>query len=209
MNCELLEILTVFAKHQTTMFEIHKLQKMPLTERDFADELFESFPIEERRNVYLYLSVWNRPGLEAVLRRRLAAETDFSARMILAELIDSITGVSKPEPSPFHYTADGTLHFPERPESYKRTLAEAVSRFAADAGDRQAGQQFRALEPAPADFTDELFAELTSHERQQIYTRLLPWFGDHFLKAVLQRRLRSETNPDCRRTIAALLGSLP
>jgi hypothetical protein len=71
--------------------------------------------------------------------------------------------------------------------------------------DRNASERIQELEATDRDFSDTVFDSLTPQGRLEIYSMLLLWCGYTYLKRILERRVKVETDPACILSISVML----
>lgn len=173
------------------------------TELDFSDELLNTFAPDERVVicVILFCSCWHEPS-EQFLRRRIAVENDMRCRKILeahiARMLDGRRhGKRKKEP----------VGYKQRTPDFQNRLRDLVLQHVNNPQDRNASQRIQELEPTDQDFSDKVLDSLTPQGRLEVYSMLLLWCGYTYLKRIVERRVKVETDPACKLSISVMLRS--
>ncbi len=217
MNMKLQQLLDEFANGdgEESVTAIEKVEELQLTESDFSDELFDTFEAKARKLVYMGIQWWfaRRPatGLQ-ILEHRLAIENDSNCKKWLEFYIGSWTEPNEAKRAYRRTMASVELPEKERTPENARMVRDAIVEYLHFIGEpvskkAQQSKAIRDLKPTDEDFDDEFLDSLAPRTRLEVYANLLFWCGYAYLKKVLDRRVRLETDRVCNRAIATMLRS--
>ena len=199
MNARLHELLRNYFDHPSED-GLKKLAEYRVPESEFTDELMDSFPPHERREVYC--RIWNCCGhvpSEGFLQHRIEVETDPVCQRSLNLTLRLINLRKRPFGEcnrHIHPTLD-------RGHAFRTLILQHIK----NPEDPSSTQSILTLEPDAQDFDDHLLDSLTPEERLDVYPMLLAWCGPAVQKNILERRVLMETDSGCKFAIAVLLRS--
>jgi hypothetical protein len=94
MRDSLKELIQRFLDEPDNLDVTVRIRNLRLSETDFTDELFETFPAESRRRIYPMLLLWtNRDIFREIVERRALSEVDWNCNQRLQFII---TGLKAP-----------------------------------------------------------------------------------------------------------------
>ena len=92
MNDILRNLVSQFVKEPESASLSIQIKQLRPTEDDFSDELFDSFPVDARLQIYPMVLFWVRPvNSRKILERRINSEADKRGRYFVQKILSSVT----------------------------------------------------------------------------------------------------------------------
>jgi hypothetical protein len=160
---------------------------------DFGDDLFESFDWHGKMVLCSMLPILCPGAADRILEHRSRVDTDKECRLAVTDMLrrrrERAGGVGA-APCPADY--------PERTPEQRSRLRGLVLQYLAHRDDVTTTFQIQDLAPTDRDFDDELLDLFDPEARREIYATLLLWCGPRWLRKVLERRAKTETDQACK-----------
>jgi len=203
MNSLLREACARFIKGSSSLRGLEDIQALNPSVSDFGDDLFESFDVDGKLLLCSMLPLLCPKAADQIIEHRRVVETNEESRRFL----DYLIRVRREKRGEDEFIKC-FRNYPERTCEQRFRLKGLVTRYLAHRGDVATSLQIQDLAPTDNDFSDEFLDSFGPEARREIYLTLLMWCGPYWLRKILERRAKTETDQACKLFVKGILSDV-